>query len=979
MVNEHTDSSPNLTALPYNPKNLSATPDKQDKTLLLGQNTVNPSSFVGRLGPVVFTPQPYLSGAKSEETFPVDVRQENSDSGHDAKGAMPSLPESRPPVKPVVRENTINQKSEPYLSYGPGFSQALSADGPKSMASESLARTNKDDFIGSIYLGKYELISQLGSGGMGVIYKARQIFLDRIVAIKMLRNNMASSKARMRFHQEARAASGLNHPGVVAINDFGIDELDRPYMVMEYVEGVTLQEVLREHGLLNMRESFPIFIEILEALAVAHARGVIHRDIKPSNVMLAMTTEGGIHLKLLDFGIAKVLDVDDNTLQDFTRTGEALGTPLYMSPEQIQSNQIDFRSDLYSFGCLMYVCLTGNPPHMGESKLLTMEKHICDKPASLKEASMGLDFPPTLEAVIMRLLEKSPGDRFQSADEVRQALIMVARQIGFLPPINPAMLQQGREPFNRAAGLMMAQSISQMVPAPSGEFLLDSNSTKPRKVERPDTDWQKTELLTNGLEATKTQEMQRGPGNFPNAVTQADFSAPHGSINNRTGNTGYPGVDRTLIDNSVMNTSSKFDEYTAPQVHTRSSAFGVEPESENVAAPLSNGSAVRKPQPYAAPVHQGHGLNPLILVVGTAFGVALMIGFGAFLAYQLGRGTTPVVAPPVTPAGSLISVAPSGAAVSVGAPVEVIAPVGKKNDELDISEDKELLAKIYPNSSVLRFRHNHVSDKVMLAVAKLGKLDEFELTDSTFTLNGLKLLKNMKIGHLVLNSSKIHSAGSFDDKALSLISSIAVDWLDLSRTRVSDEGVVLLANNNALTSLDISTTEVTTKGLKALARLPHLKTLYLRELKWDASGLAAFVNHPSLKFLYLDRTPLSLEQMRVLNQLGRLEGLNMNSCGLDETKLALLTNLNKVVQLGIRNNALNNSALKVILKNFKNLANLFWSGNTFDSQTVELLVHSKTLGFFHFADDQDPKVEELFKRLKRASKIMVTGDVNRSY
>ncbi|MBS1990438.1 MAG: protein kinase [Cyanobacteria bacterium SZAS LIN-3] len=264
---------------------------------------------------------------------------------------------------------------------------------------------------------------------MGVIYKGRQVFLDRPVAVKLLKSNSISAKARMRFHQEAKAASALSHPGIVSIIDFGVDELDRPYMAMEFVEGCTLTELLTERIVLSLEDALPVFLEVCDALGAAHKKGIVHRDIKPSNIMLVVSDDGEVHIKLLDFGIAKMLDFPEHTLQDLTKTGDTLGTPLYMSPEQINSKNVTYRSDLYSLGCTMYACLTGAPPFVGETKMETMEMHCRDQPMTLAEASDGLNFPSELESIVQKLLSKNPAERFGSAEQVKGALVAMVEAV----------------------------------------------------------------------------------------------------------------------------------------------------------------------------------------------------------------------------------------------------------------------------------------------------------------------------------------------------------------------------------------------------------------------------------------------------------------------------------------------------------------------------------------------------------------------
>jgi serine/threonine-protein kinase len=248
--------------------------------------------------------------------------------------------------------------------------RGLGKDSGQNFSSAADASANNlpaDELVGTVYLGKYELNEIIGTGGMGVVYRGRQIFLDRPVAVKMLRGNTASAKARTRFHREAKAASALSHKGLVSILDFGVDELDHPYMIMEYVEGCTLGELLTERVTLAVGDVLPVFLGICDALAVAHKKGIVHRDLKPGNIMLVVDESEEVQIKILDFGVAKMLDVPDITLQDLTKPGDVLGTPLYMSPEHIEGKNITYRSDLYSLGCMLYACLTGCPPFVGET------------------------------------------------------------------------------------------------------------------------------------------------------------------------------------------------------------------------------------------------------------------------------------------------------------------------------------------------------------------------------------------------------------------------------------------------------------------------------------------------------------------------------------------------------------------------------------------------------------------------------------
>jgi serine/threonine protein kinase len=257
---------------------------------------------------------------------------------------------------------------------------------------------------------RYEVTEKLGKGGMGTVYKARHLHLDKIVAIKVLNGDELDAPRLQRFEQEAKVINSLSHPNIVGIQDYGITTDGEPFIVMEYVEGQTLEQLIQQKNRLSVDESLPIFREICVALEHIHQAGVIHRDLKPSNILLAQNREGQTTVKLADFGIAKQTQVQQQRL---TETGAVLGSPYYASPEQMLGDKIDARSDMYSLGCLMYEALSGNVPFAGENAMQTFMLHLNAEPQRL-EANV----PRWLENIVWRALAKDPRDRFQSAGEL---------------------------------------------------------------------------------------------------------------------------------------------------------------------------------------------------------------------------------------------------------------------------------------------------------------------------------------------------------------------------------------------------------------------------------------------------------------------------------------------------------------------------------------------------------------------------------
>lgn len=265
-----------------------------------------------------------------------------------------------------------------------------------------------------------DIIEKISQGGMGAVYKAKHNVTGAILAVKILlpqhseRENYIS-----RFIREARAACTLSNPHIVSVHDCGTTTDGLPYIVMDYVQGGTLEDVLNKQGHLKSEDALDIFIQTADALAHAHKRGIVHRDIKPSNIMLAKGDNGGYFVKMVDFGIAKITNLENAPPSgDLTITGEVLGTPTYMSPEQCVGGKLDGRSDIYSLGCVMYHTLVGKPPFTGATTLHVLVKHSRERAPSISFEDKSKKVPKGLETVISKCLEKAPQDRYATMEDV---------------------------------------------------------------------------------------------------------------------------------------------------------------------------------------------------------------------------------------------------------------------------------------------------------------------------------------------------------------------------------------------------------------------------------------------------------------------------------------------------------------------------------------------------------------------------------
>jgi serine/threonine-protein kinase len=285
--------------------------------------------------------------------------------------------------------------------------------------------------------GRNEIGELLGRGGMAEVHTGHDTRLGRTVAVKMLRPDLARDPTfQVRFRREAHSAASLNHPAVVAVYDTGEDQFAGnpvPYIVMEYVEGSTLRDLLASGSKLVPERALEIVDGVLAALAYSHQQGIVHRDIKPANVMLTKAGE----VKVMDFGIARAMDDMGATM---TQTSAVIGTAQYLSPEQARGQQVDARSDLYSTGCLLYELLTGRPPFVGDSPVSVAYQHVREEP--VPPSRIDPDLTPAVDAVVLRALAKDREQRYQSADEMRRDIAAARAGRPVAPVIPPAQATQ---------------------------------------------------------------------------------------------------------------------------------------------------------------------------------------------------------------------------------------------------------------------------------------------------------------------------------------------------------------------------------------------------------------------------------------------------------------------------------------------------------------------------------------------------------
>ena len=312
------------------------------------------------------------------------------------------------------------------VRFCPNDGQTLRSSGPA------------QDLVGQVIADRYHVVKKLGEGGMGQVYLAEHVKMGRRSAIKVMNPSMVHDpEAVARFNREAANASRITHSNVCAIYDFGETPDGLIYLAMEFVEGEPLTDLLARDRVLPVGRAASIFLQVADALQAAHDLGIVHRDLKPDNIMLTRARDGSDVVKVVDFGIAKAVGGDDS--QKVTKTGLVVGTPEFMSPEQLSGDPLDGRSDVYSLALVLFKMLAGKLPFEGTTVQDTMVKRLTDEPASLADARPDLRFPPGLQATLDAALARRPVDRYQSAakfaDDV--AAVLGAPRGGRTPSLPP--------------------------------------------------------------------------------------------------------------------------------------------------------------------------------------------------------------------------------------------------------------------------------------------------------------------------------------------------------------------------------------------------------------------------------------------------------------------------------------------------------------------------------------------------------------
>ena len=356
--------------------------------------------------------------------------------------------------------------------------------------------------IGSEIDNKYRILSELGSGGFGCVYKAEQLDLSRTVAIKIMHAEDCSPENKARFLRESKILSGLANKHIVGIYSVGTLAEQFPYMVMEYLEGKTLSDLLNKENTLSEKRMISIAIQACDAMSCAHNAGIIHRDLKPQNIMLIDIPEPD-SVKILDFGLSKLDARSTATDMTQTKTGSLIGTPQYMSPEACSGQITDQRSDIYSLGCILYECLSGSKPFDSDNPLGILYKQCNEIPAPISSISPSNRISKELESIVFKCLQKEPKKRYQAAEDLLEDLTLVAS--GRSEDLNLEPVSPDHSKTRKSSMLITAITIASLIVLISAGSFFIYNSSNQSKNERTTIDFATAEKKNLGLKTARTR------------------------------------------------------------------------------------------------------------------------------------------------------------------------------------------------------------------------------------------------------------------------------------------------------------------------------------------------------------------------------------------------------------------------------------------------------------------------------------------
>ncbi len=664
---------------------------------------------------------------------------------------------------------------------------------------------------------------------MGVIYKAHHAILKKDVAIKIL--HQVNDMTVQRFQREAQAVFNLHHENVVAVHEFGVTDEGQPFMVMEFIEGKTLSNVIDERGALPLDLCVNIFKQVCSGMSHAHSRGVLHRDLKPSNVMLTAPDSWTPQVRIVDFGIAKVMDLveDDTSTGKLTRTGDFVGSPLYMSPEQCLGKNIDLRSDVYSIGCIMYEALTGHAPFSGGTQMEIMLRQMNDKAPTLKEGSSGTSYPAWIERLVARALAKDPNLRFQSIDEMKKAI--EDRVVADIEPTNSdGAVKKISKPVIVGVGVAL------LAVAAAGGYFITSQSKKP-------VGKMPSQLLAE---------------QFPNLKIDKNSNGKYNDLTNDPSVLTAPSHD-DILARSVADRLQT--EISCQNQHLSDSALdGLKDRVDIKSLQLDHSNISDKALQYARHL-------PLVKV-GLADNRKITDKVLAFLN-------------PITVEQLFLSKtgfkSPGVASLTKFKNLRVLTLASDKIDEKDLSGLASCSSLIDLNLS----RNARIGDAACAVLSHLTKLRTLNLDETAVGGRGLAALKTLsELNVLTLNGTKVDDAGVASIQGLPLTS------LEIQLTAITDGAIKSIAAIKTLRDLGLQRVPLSVQSVKLIAALP-LNKLVIYNCDIDNDKLEILSHCKTLRELHLSgNRAITPAGIQVLSKLP-IQELNLQKLNITDRDLPM--------------------------------------------------------------------------------------------
>jgi serine/threonine-protein kinase len=671
---------------------------------------------------------------------------------------------------------------------------------------------------------KYKILSLLGEGGMGAVYKAHHLMLNKDVALKTFLSPNLTGDSWQRFQREAKAIASLSHNNIVQVFDFGVGDNNVPYYTMEYLRGESLAERLSRVGPLPLDQTVQLFLQVCQAMSAAHNKGIIHRDLKPANIFLskeeAATGKSDL-VKIVDFGIASLASesVDD---QKLTRAGTVFGSPLYMSPEQSMGVEATIRSDIYSCGCALFETLTGSPPFRGKSALETMVQHQQKPVPQLNDVKPETEFPQRLNALLTKMLDKDPQRRFQAMTEV----IAELQEIG--TRYDAAHSKEGPTDEKAPESARLAE-------------IAGSSDASPRK------------LNLTILIALAAILLVVGTGIYWLKFKSIGEPAKSGATPSKAAN-----FKSALAEKGSIDTSRWFPDVKMTP-HTNVATVGQQP---------SSGIAIKK---YLQNPQADRFTARRFFFPGKASFGSLSWGkmWDAVPPYPrpghheaLGEVIVPPQSSITLTAGEAMSANPAGFSGFGDTDLDEV----QFNGKYDWS-DKHLayvgrLSGVY----ILNIAEIEVTDKCIQDIQKLLKLRDLRVKGTGLTgaaLASLKVLPKL----VTVEGTGIHSFRKVLEK---LANSTELNVLIVEDCSLDDSDMKLVGSMRDLTFLDVSQNNITETGLAEICKLPRLRTLVLHGIKIPPSSFTLLQKLPKLTYLAVSKSS-TLDESRLRRALPGLK------------------------------------------------------------------------------------------------------------